>query len=531
MSTNMNLMAASANGSQVVRTSQQADSVKSSARTAASKGDSTESKPFSSMLDKATDRSTGADTQEAQKTTDTKADQSQTAAETAKTEQNPSETVQKTPEKEQPVAEHDPGSQTDGKEEKQGTANLIGNAMNGLFNLSLGIVTPAVQPTEVQTAGMETEKPVVNPQLSNAQIINTKQNNALETLLPQAKDQKQTVQNQQLLAMLSSTGTKATMSSPDMQRNEIVQIMNPKLQAATVENVNLAGNLAGSAQAAASFKTDADVQTSTATELATAGGNTTSSLLSGVKLTVENQMQNQNNQMQQQGSQQNAQLLEPGMQQQSSQQDAQSPEPGMQQQLPEEARFDTAPLKSTVDASGGSTQVNMFQQQTSQVQDMATVKDKSATSNAQAPDFDVPKQIVEQAKLIRSTEDTQMVIKLKPEHLGELTLKVSVSANGSVNASFHTDNAQVKAILENTMVQLRQDLQAQGLKVDNVGVYAGLSDNSLLNSQQQSQNFQQQNGSARSQKIDLAAFEEEDDALRAVQSNEMSTEDGIDYRI
>lgn len=123
-----------------------------------------------------------------------------------------------------------------------------------------------------------------------------------------------------------------------------------------------------------------------------------------------------------------------------------------------------------------------------------------------------------------------MVIKLKPEHLGELTLKVSVSSSGAVNASFHTDNAQVRGIIESSMVQLKQELQAQGLKVDNVGVYAGLGDGSLPNSQQGQAGYQQQSSNVRSQRADLASFEEETEAAAAA-AGTTTTDDGIDYRI
>lgn len=127
-----------------------------------------------------------------------------------------------------------------------------------------------------------------------------------------------------------------------------------------------------------------------------------------------------------------------------------------------------------------------------------------------------------------------MVIKLKPEHLGELTLKVSVTANGSVNASFHTDNAQVRGIIESSMVQLKQELQAQGLKVDNVGVYAGLSDGFLADSQQGQAGYsQQQSTSVRNQQADLASFEEAAESVPIATGGTSVTgsDDGIDYRI
>ncbi len=151
-------------------------------------------------------------------------------------------------------------------------------------------------------------------------------------------------------------------------------------------------------------------------------------------------------------------------------------------------------------------------------------------------DYEVARQIVEQARLLRMPEQTEMVIRLKPEHLGELTLKVSVAASGAVNATFHTDNASVRAIIETSMIQLKHELQAQGLKVDNVGVYAGLGDNSLMNGQQDANaHYAQHSGQGSSQGRDaqqaLASFEEEQQALAANAQQGVLAQDGVDYRI
>lgn len=152
-------------------------------------------------------------------------------------------------------------------------------------------------------------------------------------------------------------------------------------------------------------------------------------------------------------------------------------------------------------------------------------------------DYEVARQIVEQARLLRMPEQTEMVIRLKPEHLGELTLKVSVAASGAVNAAFHTDNAAVRTIIETSMLQLKQELQAQGLKVDNVGVYAGLSDSSLMNGQQDANAYYAQQGrqgssQGRDAQQALASFEEEQQMLAAAAGrSDVLAQDGVDYRI
>ena len=122
-------------------------------------------------------------------------------------------------------------------------------------------------------------------------------------------------------------------------------------------------------------------------------------------------------------------------------------------------------------------------------------------------------QVVQQARLIRTDADTEMVIRLNPEHLGELTLRVAVTAGGTVNATFHTENEQVRGLLESSMIQLKQELQQQGLKVNNVDVQSGLSEDFFAQSQAGQQGYPQPQQSARNQAAERRAFENDADAL------------------
>ena len=156
-------------------------------------------------------------------------------------------------------------------------------------------------------------------------------------------------------------------------------------------------------------------------------------------------------------------------------------------------------------------------------------------------DYQINQQIVEQARLLRNAENTEMVIKLNPRHLGDLTLRVSVNSNGGVTATFHTDNAQVRAILETSMIQLQKDLNEQGIKVDSVEVQTGLSDGQLPEGQSQGYYQQQEQQNIRSQRLDLKDFEDDVDSLatepvnsstgviRDSEGNKIS--DGVDYAV
>lgn len=154
--------------------------------------------------------------------------------------------------------------------------------------------------------------------------------------------------------------------------------------------------------------------------------------------------------------------------------------------------------------------------------------DTLPTNSSVKDTYQVAQQIVEQAKLIRSPftpENSQMIITLKPEHLGELMLKVSVDA-GVVTAAFHTNNSEVRSIIENSLPQLKQDMANQGLKVDNVGVYAGLSQFQSDNHQQNTQQFTTAKTLKRKfSEEELAAIEELQPSTTAM------TDDGVNYLV
>lgn len=199
-------------------------------------------------------------------------------------------------------------------------------------------------------------------------------------------------------------------------------------------------------------------------------------------------------------------------------------------QLPEEAAFDKAPA---TEAAPTQTGIASFAQT---LQNIDGTQSASAAQAAQQPqtDYDVPQQIVDQARLIQRGQDTEMVIHLKPEHLGDLTLRVSVGADGAVNASFHSNNAEVRTIIENTLVQLKQELNNQGIKVDNVGVYAGLSDGGLpQDSGQQGWQQQSSQGQQHSTRESAEAFEDGQElaAALAAQREGNAATDGVDYRV
>lgn len=88
-------------------------------------------------------------------------------------------------------------------------------------------------------------------------------------------------------------------------------------------------------------------------------------------------------------------------------------------------------------------------------------------------------------------KSSQVIITLKPEHLGEVTVKINVDGD-KVTAAFHAASSEVRAILESSLPQLRQEMSQQGWKFDSDGVFGGMKDFLANQQQQQSQAQEQQ---------------------------------------
>ena len=220
----------------------------------------------------------------------------------------------------------------------------------------------------------------------------------------------------------------------------------------------------------------------------------------------------------------------------SAEQNQQPMQSGMPQPAPthENISFETTVRTAETPAQPASVQTGTPPIQTEQAAPAAEVPQRPQT------DYEIPRQIVEQARLLRTLNDTQMIIRLKPEHLGELTLRVAVGSDGAVQASFHSDNAHVRSVIENSLVQLRQELNTQGIKVDRVGVYTGLADGQMPQGQGQEAWQQHQAGHsetqvyARADADDYLDGEIVDDGVAPASTQKSVggvTADGVDYRV
>lgn len=81
-------------------------------------------------------------------------------------------------------------------------------------------------------------------------------------------------------------------------------------------------------------------------------------------------------------------------------------------------------------------------------------------------------QVIEHAKLLLKDDKSEIKIKLKPEILGDLLLKVEVE-KGVVAAKAIVDNYKTKEIIEANFIQLRESLKEQGFDIKTFEVFVG----------------------------------------------------------
>ena len=99
-------------------------------------------------------------------------------------------------------------------------------------------------------------------------------------------------------------------------------------------------------------------------------------------------------------------------------------------------------------------------------------------------------QIIEKAKVVITADKSEMMMDLKPESLGKLSLKV-VTEQGIVMAKFVAESEQVKQILESNMQLLKDSLEKQGMSIQGFSVSVRQDSNSSSESWQNSQTQRQ----------------------------------------
>jgi len=125
---------------------------------------------------------------------------------------------------------------------------------------------------------------------------------------------------------------------------------------------------------------------------------------------------------------------------------------------------------------------------------------------------EVADQIFEKVKVSVTAETTSLEIVLTPEELGRVNLTVSTEQDGMMKAKFVTENELAREAIERNLVQFKEMLQEQGLKVDTIEVTVGNFDFNKNGQANESSQEEQRNGN-RHFRTDEELNQKEDDQL------------------
>ncbi len=123
----------------------------------------------------------------------------------------------------------------------------------------------------------------------------------------------------------------------------------------------------------------------------------------------------------------------------------------------------------TVQQNNNTMIINTINPITNQPQQIIT---KVADVKPAIDQSEIIKQIVQSMKAETKFDLTELKINLKPDHLGDITLKIS-KENGIISAQFVAENQKVKEIIESNFNQLKDTLKHQGIEISNLSVTVG----------------------------------------------------------
>lgn len=137
---------------------------------------------------------------------------------------------------------------------------------------------------------------------------------------------------------------------------------------------------------------------------------------------------------------------------------------------------------------------------------------------------DIMNQIMDYMKINLKAETQEMELRLHPASLGTVNVQIAAK-DGAITAQFTTQNEAVRAVIETQLIQLKNQFEEQGIKVDAVEV---LVENHNYGEQfsQENQNADQKQGKASksTRRINLDELEGEEEIAQMDDSERIAVE-------
>ena len=137
---------------------------------------------------------------------------------------------------------------------------------------------------------------------------------------------------------------------------------------------------------------------------------------------------------------------------------------------------------------------------------------------------DIMNQIMDYMKINLKGDVQEMELQLHPASLGTVNVQIAAK-DGALTAHFTTQNEAVRAVIETQLIQLKQQFEEQGIKVDAVEVTVANHEYGQQFSQEDEDKAQQQGKSSKNtRRINLDEIDEESDLEEMEESERIAVE-------
>ncbi|MCH5260684.1 MAG: flagellar hook-length control protein FliK [Lachnospiraceae bacterium] len=137
---------------------------------------------------------------------------------------------------------------------------------------------------------------------------------------------------------------------------------------------------------------------------------------------------------------------------------------------------------------------------------------------------DIMNQIMDYMRINLKADVQEMELQLHPASLGTVNVQIAAK-DGAITAQFTTQNEVVRAVIETQLVQLKQQFEEQGIKVDAVEVTVANHEYGQQFSQENGDTAEKQGKSAKNtRRINLDEIDEEEDLEQMDESERIAVE-------
>ncbi|MBD5449432.1 MAG: hypothetical protein HDR28_04610 [Lachnospiraceae bacterium] len=172
----------------------------------------------------------------------------------------------------------------------------------------------------------------------------------------------------------------------------------------------------------------------------------------------------------------------------------------------------------------GSQTGNAFMQTFDKAMDVNETPEPVDTGYQSVRTEDIMNQIMDYMKINLKAEVQEMELQLHPASLGTVGVQI-VAKEGAITAQFTTQNETVRAVIETQLIQLKEQFEEQGIKVDAVEVTVANHEYGQQFSQENENADQKQGKAAKgTRRINLEEIDEDADPMEMEDSERIAVE-------